>query len=254
MEEIKEKYRTLWEKAIALGKTSSILDVEDNSLTFARSEKYLSKLIGTNKHVHVIIPYNLDTKIILPPNVTVHTLKPEDDLQYVFTYIHNEVNANKDPKPDIISPTARIHPTAVVGVHGNTYCTYPDGSRVNLKHMGNVIIEDDVDVEALSIVHRAGMSSTILKKGVKVCVKVNVGHNCYVGEGSSIAPGVLLGGGVQIGKNCFIWQGVITRSNISICDNVVIGIGSVVMHDITKSGIYYGTPAKYVKPYDITLR
>lgn len=250
MWDIKSKYAALWRMAVFLGKTSSVLDVENDSLTFARSKKWLSQLVNTDKCVHVIIPYNLDVaEITLPSNVVVYTIRPEDDLMYVFTCIHNALNADRDPRPNVISPTVQIHPTAVIGVHGNTYCDCPDGSRMNLKHMGNVIIEDYVDVEALSIVHRAGMSSTILKKGVKICVKCNIGHNCYVGENSIIAPGVLLGGGARIGRNCYIWQGAIISSHISICDDVVIGAGSLVMRDITKSGVYYGAPAKYVKPY-----
>jgi UDP-3-O-[3-hydroxymyristoyl] glucosamine N-acyltransferase len=155
---------------------------------------------------------------------------------------------------NVISPMANIHETAVVGVHGNTYCSAPDKSKINMKHMGNVVIEDDVDVEALSIVHRSTMASTTIKKGAKVCVKVNVGHNCYVGERTILAPGVMLGGETIVGKDCYIWQGVITRSKVKICDEVIIGAGSLVMHDIEKSGIYFGSPAKYVKPYDSSAR
>lgn len=254
--DIKFKYKILWDRACELGKTSSILNVERNSLTFARTGKYLNSIKDANKPVDVVVPYTMPRESIreLPNCVNVHILLPEDDLQYVFTCIHNELNKDRHPKPNDISVLANIHHSAIVGVHGNTYCTCPDGSKMNLKHMGNVVIEDDADIEALCIVHRASMSSTIVKKGAKICVKVNVGHNCIVGERTIIAPGVLLGGGTKIGADCCIWQGVITRSNITICDNVVIGAGSLVLHDITDPGIYFGTPAKYVKPYDPKLR
>ncbi len=253
---INKKYKTLWKIGHALNKTSSILHVVDKSLTFARSSKYLEKLFDETKSIHVIVPYDMNQTIIdiLPKNITIHKLNQEDNIQYVFTSLHNSINKDKRPMLNLISPNANIHETAVVGVHGNTYCNCPDGSKINLKHMGNVIIEDDVDVEALSIVHRASMSSTVIKKGAKICVKVNVGHNCYIGERTMVAPGVLLGGETKIGKDCIIWQGVITRSKINICDKVIIGVGSVVLHDIDKPGIYFGSPAKYVKPYDISAR
>jgi len=252
----KERYKKLLERSSRLNKTSSILSVENNSLTFARNEKYLKNLLNTDKKVDVIIPHNMDTSLInqLQNNIFVHTLDAEDNIEYIFTYIHNEINKYNDPKPNIISLSAKIHPTAIVGVHGNTYCVCPDGSKMNLKHMGNVVIEDDVDVEALSIIHRAGMASTTLKKGAKICVKVNVGHNCYIGENTFVAPGVLLGGGAVVGKDCYIWQGVITRSNITICDKVIIGAGSLVLCDINVPGIYYGSPVKYVKDYEPSLR
>ncbi len=113
-----------------------------------------------------------------------------------------------------------------------------------------VVIEDDVDIEAQCIVHRAAMTSTIIGEGSKICVKVNFGHNCICGKNNFIAPGVLLGGGTEIGDNCYIWQGVITRSNVKICSGAIIGAGSLVMHDITKPGVYFGQPAKFIKPDD----
>lgn len=253
---IEKKYPDLWECAHKLGRTSSILHPVNNSLTFARTPEYLKKLYNVSDSIIVIVPYEMEWKFVklLPTNVTVFRLYEEDKLQYVFTCLHNSINKHKEPMKNMISPTANIHESAVVGVHGNTYCSAPDKSKINLKHMGNVVIEDDVDVEALCIVHRATMASTTIKRGAKVCVKVNVGHNCYVGERTILAPGVLMGGETKIGKDCYIWQGVMTRSKVNICDEVIIGAGSLVMHDIEKSGIYFGSPAKYIKPYDPNAR
>jgi|WetSurSiteA1Bulk_404760.scaffolds.fasta_scaffold00522_15 acetyltransferase-like isoleucine patch superfamily enzyme len=254
---IEQRYSSVLEIGLELGKTCSALQLEDNCLTFARSEKYLKSIGETEKeNVHVIIPESLKFAAIeiLPDTITTHLVKKEDNIEYVFTYIHNEINKDRDPKPNVIGKNVNIHPTTVIGVHGNTYCVCPDGSKLNMKHMGNVVIEDNVDVEALCVVHRAGMTSTIIGEGSKVCVKVNFGHNCICGKRNFIAPGVLLGGGTEIGDNCYIWQGVITRSNIKICSNVIIGAGSLVLNDITKPGVYFGSPAKFVKEYDETLR
>jgi acetyltransferase-like isoleucine patch superfamily enzyme len=237
-------------------RTCSILEPVDGSLTFARMPSYLRLLADSDLDLRVLIPWGFDRDFVrsFPSNIKIHTLADGDNIEYVFTYIHNEINKDKNPKENIIGKNVNIHETAIIGVHGNTYCRSPDGSMINLKHMGNVVIEDNVDVEALSIVHRAAMSSTIIGEGSKVCVKCNIGHNCIIGKRTFIAPGTLLGGGTKVGSYCYIWQGVITRSNISICDKVIIGAGSLVLNDITKSGVYYGNPAKYVKPYDGSLR
>jgi len=253
---VEDKYKPLLSKALFLNKTSSILKPVNNSLTFARDNKYLSLLKTYTKNIYVIIPNNLNKKLIknLPQNISIYKINKEDNIEYVFTYIHNLINKNKMPKKNIIGKHVSIHHSALIGVIGNTYCTCPDGSKLNLKHMGNVIIEDNVDIEAHTIIHRAGMTSTIIKEGSKICVKCNIGHNCIIGKRTFIAPGVLLGGGTEIGDNCYIWQGVITRSNIKICDNVIIGMGSLVMKDINKPGIYYGNPVKYIKSYNESLR
>lgn len=252
-----EKYKnTILLKALFLNKTSSILEPVNDSFTFARNNKYLSLLKNCDKNLFVIVPYNIDKNIIkkLPKNIDTYILNKTDNIEYIFTYIHNIINEEKSPKKNIIGSNVNIHPTAIIGVHGNTYCVCPDQSKINLKHMGNVIIEDNVDIEAYSIIHRAGMISTIIKEGTKILVKCNIGHNCIIGKNVLIAPGVLLGGGTEIGNNCYIWQGVITRSNIKICNNVIIGAGSLVMEDINNPGVYFGNPIKYIKPYNEGLR
>jgi len=253
---VEDKYKPLLSKSLFLNKTSSILEPVNNSLTFARNDKYLSSLKTYNENIYVIIPNNLNKKLVksLPQNISIYKIDEKDNIEYVFTYIHNLINENQTPKKDIIGKNVSIHHSALIGVTGNTYCTCPDGSKLNLKHMGNVVIENNVDIEAQTIVHRAGMTSTIIREGSKICVKCNIGHNCIIGKRTFIAPGVLLGGGTEVGDNCYIWQGVITRSNIKICDNVIIGMGSLVMKDINKPGIYYGNPIKFVKPYNEGLR
>lgn len=251
-----EKYRGLWRIAHELDKTSSILDIKDNSLTFAKTPKYLSNLNNTGKTIHVVLPSTMPKESLrmLPLNVTPHVLKPEDDLKYIFTYIHNDINKDKEPKRNVIGRGCSIHKSAIVGVPGNCLCDCPDGTMMNLKHMGNVVIEDGAEVQALSIVHRACFTSTRIRKNAKIFCMVNIGHNSVVGERTIIAPGSCIAGGTKIGNDCYIWQGVITRSNISICDNVVLGAGSLVLKDIVEPGIYFGSPAEYMGPYDRSRR
>jgi acyl-[acyl carrier protein]--UDP-N-acetylglucosamine O-acyltransferase len=232
-------------------KTSSIFDVKDKSFTFARNDKYLELLLNTEKEVFVLLPSTISEKLAcrLPNNVRYSILDPEDNVEYVWTYIHNKIN--EDVEPQIyIGEDCRIHETAIIGLYGNTYAKAPDGSRIHLKEIGGVYIGDRVDVEAYSIVHRSCFGDTIVEDDVKVCVMCNIGHNTKTGKRTYIAPGVKLGGGTQIGEDCFIWQGVITHSKVKICDKVMVGNNSYVHRDITESGIYAGSPAKFIKPFD----
>ena len=130
---IEKKYSHLLRIAMDLGKTSSILQPEDNSLTFARSSKYLSMLKNTKKNIHVIIPFDIYAESeILPANVDVHLIGKEDDVEYVFTYIHNEVNKNKPPKENVIGKNCVIDETAVMNVDGLKVANCPDGSIISL--------------------------------------------------------------------------------------------------------------------------
>ena len=250
---VEEKYPHVLEKALELGRTSSILKPLDKSMTFARNSLYLNALLDVRyKEVWVLLPYNISRSIMnkLPNNIYTYVINEEDNIEYVWTYIHNEVNKDVEPAPVIIGQDCDISEHAIIGINGNTYAKAPDGSRLHLKEIGGVKIGNRVTIAAQSIVHRSCFGNTIVEDDVIVCVKCNIGHNTKVGARTYIAPGVLLGGGTQIGSDCFIWQGVITHSQIKICDKVMIGNGSYVHRSITEPGIYAGSPARYIKPFD----
>jgi len=247
---IREKYPQLWERVNKISKTCPIHATEDGCLTFAKNRECLKLLLNVKYKVDVITP--VWNSVEMPPNIIVH--KVTDNIKNIFIEMHNYINYCNAPANNIISPKAIIHKTAVIGVPGNNTMKRSDGRIINIKHMGNVIIEDYAEVQALSVVHRAVFTSTIIRKNAQIFAKVNIGHNCNIGESTIICPGTMLAGGTKIGKNCYIWQGVITRSNISICDNVIIGAGSIVLKDINDPGVYFGSPAKYIKPYNEDLR
>jgi UDP-3-O-[3-hydroxymyristoyl] glucosamine N-acyltransferase len=245
-------YESLWNMCNKYDGTCSIFHPVDNHITFSKTEKNLKYIKGFQGRLLVLVPY--DIECFNNPNIRFYRIEDEN-VTYVFAKIHNEINKNRARKTDIIHPSAYIHETAIIGIHGNTYIDNKNGTdRINLKHIGNVIIEDNVDIEALSIVHRAGMDSTIIKSGVKLGVMCKIGHNCYIGKNTILAAGVKLGGHVTVGENCYLWQNVVTRGNINICDNVIIGANSYVHNDIKEPGVYFGTPAVYIKPYDKNIR
>jgi UDP-3-O-[3-hydroxymyristoyl] glucosamine N-acyltransferase len=246
---IQKKYPELWERAQTITKTCPIDNTEDGCLTFAKSRGHLESLSKVNHRVHVITPaWN---SINMPSNIIVHKV---DNVKAVFIELHNMINQDNKPKPDEIHPTSIVHPTAVIGVPGNNIMKTPEGRIINMKHMGNVVLEEYTEVQALSVIHRSVFNSTIIRKNAQIFAKVNIGHNCDIGESTIVCPGTMLAGGTKVGKNCYIWQGVVTRSNVSICDNVIVGAGSLVLKDIQKPGVYFGSPAKYVKPYSEELR
>jgi len=234
-------------------KTSSIFDVKDKSVVFARNDKYLKLLLNeTEKDIFLLLPYTINEDLVchLPRNIHAQVLGPKDSVEYVWTFIHNDLNRDTEPAPVVYGNNCNIHSTAIVGIHGNTYAISPDGYRIHLKEIGGVKIGDDVDVEAYSIVHRSCFGNTTIGNGVKICVMCNIGHNTKIGNRTYIAPGVKLGGGTEIGDDCFIWQNVVTHSQVKICDKVMVGNASYVHRNITESGIYAGSPAKFIKPFD----
>lgn len=232
-----------------INKTCSIFDLKDNCITFAREKEYLESIHNTRFNIDVIVYKKFLPVYYMPSNVKIIPLENNIDIDYHFTVIHNDINKNKKPLPNVIGENCNIHNTVILDYPGNTYAIGPDGERVMMKHMGNVVIGSNVDIAPYCVIHTSTMSSTVIAHGVKICAMSNIGHNCFINQNTFLAPSVRMAGGSKIGKNCFIYQNVMINGYVNICDNVTIGMGSIVMDDITKPGIYYGNPCVYQKPY-----
>ena len=229
-------------------RSCSIFNLKDDAITFIRKEKYIKELFNTDKRLLVLAPNSFkDSKLIsdVPENVSFYWTKP-NFLDFSFFSIHNEIHTDFIPRKAIIGKNCNIHDSVVMDVDGIKFANGPDGSKIQFKHTGNVIIEDNVDIGALSVVHRGTMDSTIIKKGAKIGAKVNIGHNAVVGENTVIASGAILAGSVY-GKNCWIGMAAVINQGLTICDYVVIGSGAVVTKNIEEPGIYVGNPAKFIK-------
>lgn len=72
-------------------------------------------------------------------------------------------------------------------------------------------------------------------------------HDCKIGSFSHVGPNAALGGNVELGSNVFIGGGAFVNPNLSICNDVTVGSGSVVINDISEPGIYAGVPANKIK-------
>jgi len=220
-------------------KTCSITKLRSGCVSFARDESYMKYIRGQQIDAWVIVPWGMS-----PESTKYYWSK---NPEYEFTLFHNHIN-KENTTASIVGSNCNIHETAILGAEGLKVVNAPDGSKIPFIHTGNVIIENDVCIGPYSIVHRGTMDNTTIKAGCRFGAYTNIGHNCYIGKNTVMAAGAILNGGVKVGKNCWFASGVLIKNHISICDNVVIGLGSVVVKDITEPGIYAGSPAAYLKP------
>jgi UDP-3-O-[3-hydroxymyristoyl] glucosamine N-acyltransferase len=100
------------------------------------------------------------------------------------------------------------------------------------EHPYKVIIHDNVEIGANSIIHTGRWRDTEIGEGTKIDSLVHVAHNVSIGEHCLIVAGSVIGGSVTIGDNCFIGENVSIKQGITIARNVTIGMGSVVRHNI----------------------
>jgi UDP-3-O-[3-hydroxymyristoyl] glucosamine N-acyltransferase len=137
-----------------------------------------------------------------------------------------------------------------IGGVGFGYEKNGDGEYELIPHIGNVVIEDDVEVGNNVAIDRAVLGSTFLRKNVKVDNLVHIAHGVDIGEGSLIIANSMIAGSVKIGKNVWVAPCASVLNKKSIGDNAVIGMGAVVLKDVNAGEVIIGNPGKILKKND----
>ncbi len=153
----------------------------------------------------------------------------------------------------VIGKNCIIHSGTVLGSDGFRFATGPDGGK-KIPQIGNVVIEDDVEIGANCAIDRATLGSTILRKGVKFDNLIHIAHNVEVGEHTYIAAHNVIAGSTKVGKHCMFSGQVGIVGHLQIADRTIITAQSGISKSITKPGdIYMGSPAfdanKYRKAF-----
>ena len=145
-----------------------------------------------------------------------------------------------------------IHSGTVIGSDGFRF--NPEADNKKVPQIGNVVIEDDVEIGANCAIDRATLGSTILRKGVKFDNLIHIAHNVEIGENTYFAAHGVVAGSSKIGKNCMFSGQVGIVGHLTVADNTIITAQSGISKSITKPGeVYMGSPAfdanKYRKAY-----
>src|SRR5690554_6096827 len=136
-----------------------------------------------------------------------------------------------------------IHAGTVIGSDGFGFAPQEDGSYKKIHQLGNVIIEDDVEIGANTAIDCGTFGSTIIRKGVKIDNLVQVAHNCEIGENTVIAGQTGLAGSCKVGRNCRFGGQVGLSGHLTIGDNVQIGAQSGVSKSVKSNETVIATPA-----------
>ena len=143
----------------------------------------------------------------------------------------------------IIGKDCTIHSGTIIGSDGFGFAPSEDGSYTKVPQIGNVIIEDDVEIGSCTTVDRATLGSTIIRKGVKLDNQIQIAHNVEIGEHTVIASQSGVAGSTKIGKYCVIGGQVGIVGHITIGDHVKIQAQSGVGKNIKDGEVIQGSPA-----------
>jgi UDP-3-O-[3-hydroxymyristoyl] glucosamine N-acyltransferase len=143
-----------------------------------------------------------------------------------------------------------IQPGAIIGADGFGFAPNNENEYQKVVHVGNVVLEDYVEIGANTTIDRATLGSTLIKKGVKLDNLIQVAHNCEIGENTVIAAQTGIAGSTKIGKNCMIGGQVGIVGHLEIADEVKIAAQSGVGNSIKEVGaIVQGSPALPIRDF-----
>lgn len=176
---------------------------------------------------------------------------------YPFAYIGDNVTVGDNcivyPHVSVyadcrIGDRCIIHSGAVIGSDGFGFA--PDGESYNkIPQVGNVVLEEDVEIGANTAIDRAVMGSTVIRKGVKLDNLIQIAHNVEIGENTVMASQVGIAGSTKVGKHCVFGGQVGLGGHITIGDNVSLGAQSGVISNLKAGSNLMGSPAMEVKTF-----
>lgn len=193
-------------------------------------EAYIGAFAYIGKNVHLGAGVQIYPQVYIGDNVTIG----DGAILYAGVKVYAGCKVGKQ---------CILHSGVVIGADGFGF--EPDAQGVNQKipQIGNVIIEDDVEIGANTTIDRAMMGSTIVRKNVKVDNLVQIAHNVEVGDSTFLCAQVGIAGSSKVGKHCILTGQVGVAGHIEVTDNCIFGAQTGVASSVRKPGMYQGYPA-----------
>lgn len=194
-----------------------------------------SMYIGDYSVIEFGVKLGSDIKIFPQVYIGRNVIVGDNVTMYPGVKIYNEC---------VIGSNVILHSGCVIGSDGFGFAPQSDGTYKKIPQIGNVVIEDNVEIGANSCIDRATMGSTTIHKGVKLDNLIQVAHNVTIGENTVIAAQTGIAGSSQIGDNCMLAGQVGVAGHLKVPRKTIIGSQSGVASAIKKEGMtFLGTPA-----------
>ncbi len=143
-----------------------------------------------------------------------------------------------------------INSGAILGADGFGFAPNENGEYNKVPQIGNVVLEDFVDIGAVTTIDRATLGSTIIRKGAKLDNQIQIAHNVEIGKNTVIAAQTGIAGSSKIGENCQIGGQVGIAGHITIGNNVKIQAQSGIARNVKANEILQGSPAIAIGDYN----
>lgn len=185
---------------------------------------YIGENVKIGDHVKIYPNVYIGDNVVLGNNITV----------FAGAKIYSET---------VIGNNSVIHSGAIIGADGFGFSPNEKGEYNKVPQIGNVIIEENVDIGAGTTIDRATLGSTIIRKGVKLDNQIQIAHNVEIGKNTVIAAQTGIAGSTKIGENCMIGGQVGIVGHITIGNHVRIQAQSGIGRNVKDNEVLQGSPA-----------
>ena len=148
----------------------------------------------------------------------------------------------------VIGDNCILHSGVVIGADGFGF-SLQEAVYQKIPQLGNVVLENDVEIGANTTIDRAVMGSTIVRQGVKLDNLIQIAHNCEIGQNTAMAAQVGIAGSTKIGESCVLGGQVGIGGHITIGKNTQIGAQSGIISNIQEGAEIMGSPAIPLKSF-----
>ncbi|MFT5820821.1 MAG: UDP-3-O-[3-hydroxymyristoyl] glucosamine N-acyltransferase [Crocinitomix sp.] len=148
----------------------------------------------------------------------------------------------------IIGKNCVIKSNTSIGSEGMGIALNPETDLLEkLPQIGNVVMQDHVDIGPNTTVRRGALGETLIKEGCKIGALINIGHNCVIGRNVILTCNNVVSGSAIIGDYVYLGVNAMIRNGIEIGEKTQIGMGAVVTKSLPANVIAYGIPAKVIR-------
>jgi len=158
-----------------------------------------------------------------------------------FTMVHPGVKVYSEC---VIGSNCTLHAGVIIGADGFGFAPQADNRYAKVPQIGNVVVEDRVEIGANTAIDRATLGSTFIREGVKLDNLIQVAHNVEIGKNTVIAALTGIAGSTKIGENCMIGGQVGIAGHLTIANGVKIAAQTGISASVLKENVVLqGTPA-----------
>lgn len=238
---VKEPYRSLAKLLSMLEQIPDRIGKEEPSWVSPEADVSEDSYIGAFSYISKGARIGKNVKIFPHVYVSENVMIGDNSVIFSGAKIHHNSR---------IGENCVIHSGVVIGGDGFGFAPQTGSDFTKVPQIGNVIIEDNVEIGSNTCIDRATIGSTIIRKGVKLDNLIQVAHNVDIGKNTVIAAQTGISGSTKIGENCMIGGQVGIVGHLLIADGTKIAAQSGLSQSIKKEGTaQQGSPSFDIMPY-----